>query len=198
MRVVLIIAFGMLWGCQAAPTATQLRIEPGKYAVAFDAAREVLREYNFTLNRVDGRAGVISTYTKPSAGLASPWDGEQSTPGQEVDDYMNDNQRRVRVTFEPVGPGGGGAGDAVDVRTAAERGETVMRVHATVERIQRPQWRPDTSGVNQYTRALDVDLARRGMEPSYAVPVSEDRLLGARLVEEIRRRMSEPEANRAR
>ena len=60
-----------------------MRVEPGQYAVAFDTARDVLRDNLFTLDRVDGRAGVITTQAKRSAGLASPWDGEQSTAEQD-------------------------------------------------------------------------------------------------------------------
>src|SRR5262249_15003949 len=168
---------------------------------AFDAARDVLRENRFDLNRVDGHAGVITTFTKPSAGLLSPWDSEQSTFGQEVDDLMDYQQRRIRVTFEPIStpatappsppgpPGRGGARRALTVLSGS--GETIMRIRATIERIERPIWRPDTTAVGLYTRAVDPDLVRRGLQPSYTVPVSEDPLLAARLVEGARQRLAE-------
>jgi hypothetical protein len=192
-------------GCAAPPTATELRIPPGRYALAFDAARDALRDHRFDLNRVDGHAGVISTYVKPSAGLLSPWDGEQSSLGQEVEDLLNYQQRRVRVTFEPaeppapapaepgaagVEPSSPGDSGGSDIPTLARSAETIMRIRVTVERIHRPTWRPDPSSVNLSTRSNDPDLGRRGLRPSYAVPVADDRALAARLVEDVRRRMA--------
>lgn len=188
-------------GCAAPPTTTDLRIPPGRYALAFDAARHVLRDHRFDLNRVDGQAGVISTYVKSSAGLLSPWDSEQSSPGQEVEDLLNYQQRRVRVTFEPAEPPApapavpgvarpeGTDGPERDMPALARSAETIMRIRVTVERIHRPTWRPDPSSVNLSTRSNDPDLTRRGLRPSYAVPVADDRALAARLVEDVRRRM---------
>lgn len=200
IALLLVVAF-LLAGCKAAPTATELRLAPGQYGPAFDVARDVLRDGQFELNRVDGRAGVITTYAKPTAGLFSPWDQEQSTFEQETDDLIASNRRRIRITFDPAAPAESPPAEApaVDVRAAAAAGaELTMRVHVVLERIERPTWRPDTSGTSQYTRSSDPELVRRGMEPQHAVAVSDDRALAARIVEEVRERLARGQTDRKR
>jgi hypothetical protein len=84
---------------------TSRRFASGAYAGesgAFDLARDVLREEGFILDRVDAAAGIITTRPKTTAGLATPWDAEQSSAEQEIDDLANRQQRTVRITFEPV------------------------------------------------------------------------------------------------
>lgn len=93
-----------LGGCSSSrATARSIEISPGAYPEAFDAAREVLRSYKFTLARVDARAGVITTEPRFSYGVASPFDPVQSTGRQRVQDFMNQQDRRVRITFAHPG-----------------------------------------------------------------------------------------------
>jgi hypothetical protein len=161
-----------------------LEVPAERYAAVFDAAREVLRDERFDLERVDARAGVITTQPKKSIGVLSPWDGEQSTVRQEVDDLFNRQRRVVRVTFEPPdGPPPPGtdllSGDAPAL---------VMRVGVVVEREQQPGWRLESTSVRLNTRSTDLALAERGLTPWYTVPAAQDPALAARLAEEIRRR----------
>lgn len=84
-------------GCQQGP----LVVAADKYAVAFDAARDLLRSYRFEIERVDAQAGTITTLPRRSGGALTPWDREQQSWTQEWDDTFNLNARRVRVTFSP-------------------------------------------------------------------------------------------------
>src|SRR5438128_989361 len=72
------------------------------YAEAFDTARQTLRDTGFILERVDARAGVITTQPKTTAGLLTPWDREQTSFGQDLEDLFQRHQRIVRVEFEPA------------------------------------------------------------------------------------------------
>lgn len=106
-----------LGGCGTSRATTRVvEVAPGRYAQAFDAARETLRDYNFTLDRVDARAGVITSEPRFSIGLANPIDPVQSTARQEIQDLLNQQDRRVRVAFarpgvEPVFEPGAAAPD---------------------------------------------------------------------------------------
>ena len=57
-----------LSACTARPTATELVIAPETYVQTFDAARDVLRDRRFELERIDARSGVISTRPRTFAG----------------------------------------------------------------------------------------------------------------------------------
>ena len=171
---------GAAWlgGC-ASGGATELAIGPGEYAAAFDAARDVLRDARFEIDRVDARAGVITTAPK-------------TTTWRDLEDVRNRQGRRGRVAFEPAGQAWGeGEAPADPVRDllAEEPGELVMRVRVVVEREQRPGWRLESSAAHLSTRAEDPALVRRGMEPGYTVALREDTALGGELAQRIAKRL---------
>ena len=165
----LLVVFASLTGCTT-PTETRVPIAPGSYAEHFDATREVLREAGFPIERVDAGAGVIATGPKPTAGLATPWDGEQRTLGQEWQDLINHHARAARVTFEPAG------------------NPTEALVEVTIYRASRPGWRPETESVRTSSRWRDPGLARRGLAPNTLIPLRADRDLAAVLARRIAER----------
>ena len=196
-RIALLLVLGFGVGCRSAePAPAEFTLDPGDYPLAFDAARETLRDCRFTLDRVDARMGVISTEAKPTAGFATPWDGEQSTLGQEWDDFVNLNARRVRITFEPMsrpsvedprsqvveGP------PPADMRELTE--PIVARVLVVEERTSRSGWRINSGSIRHSSFTEDPELRERGMYPEYTVPTERDLMLESRLVDEIVRRLS--------
>ncbi len=71
----LIAAAGPLGGCATkGPASFDVAVEA--YPAVFQAAKEQLRRAGFTLDRVDARAGVITTRAKPSSGFFTPWIGD--------------------------------------------------------------------------------------------------------------------------
>lgn len=192
MTAALLTVTAGLAGC-ATRGPTELAVEPGSYAATFDAARHVLREARFDLERVDARGGVLTTAAKPTAGLATPWDAEQQTAGQEVEDLLQHQQRRVRITFESAG-GEAGAGESQADGAGAEADlldeprKTTMRVRVVIERINRPNWRVDSSSIRLSSYAWDPALAEREMQPRYETAIAEDADCARRLVELIRAR----------
>jgi hypothetical protein len=173
-----------LGGCAGGGPA-ELAIAPGEYPAAFDTAREVLRDARFDIDRVDARAGVLTTSARASTGLSLPWD-LAFTDGA-LEDLLNRHARRIRVTFEPAAEG-----DAPPIRDlmAAEPAPLVMRVRVLVEREQRPGWRLESSSVQLSTRSSDPALAQRGLEPSYTVALREDPELSGRLTGVIAERLA--------
>jgi len=164
-------------GCRAKGEGS-FRVAPGQYARAFDAAREELRARRFSLERVDAAEGVITTQAKPTAGLATPWDGEQSSARQEVEDWVNQQKRTVRVTFEP--------GEGSDL----EHGEVTARVWVTVWRTQWAHVRPSSKSVTLTTTAWDPTDLERGRSASYDVARERDETLEARLAQAIEQRLA--------
>jgi hypothetical protein len=154
----------VLAGCTAPPvtTAPELLVEPGQYAAVFEAAKGALVERGYELDRVDARQGVITSRPRTSAGFMTPWSSERTSARQEVEDLVNDQQRRVRVTFVP-------AGEAVeDLRAAA--GPTVARVEVAVDRINHPDQRVEPTSIRLNSRYRDQELVSRQMWPQYEVP----------------------------
>lgn len=194
---VLVLAASLI-GCSGSPDAAAPTIEPDRYASAFDAARDVLRERGFTLERIDARAGVITTAPKPTAGLATPWDVEQQSAGQEVEDLLQNQQRVVRITFLPAAASAGAVqGAAVSASATSDESlaaqnslpdllefpsPTLLEVQVMIERINRPHWRVDSTSIRLHHYAYDPDLAAREMQPRYEVPLAEDREAAQRIM----------------
>lgn len=200
-------------GCASSKMrARTLEVGAGEYASAFDATRDVLRSYRFTLDRVDARSGVITTEARFSSGLATPWDRVQSDLGQEFMETLNYEGRRARVVFSRPGvelpaPGvGEGTPEALvdegvmadgsvrptlDEDLREEGGALVMKIDVIVDRVQRPGRRVETSSVSRSSVTIDPELARRGMMPTYTVARTRDDKLAARLADEVKKRMSE-------
>ncbi len=190
--IAIVVGLGLMTlvgGCSTNPAPTsEFNVAAGEYAKAFDAARDTLVAMRFELDRIDARAGIITTRPKSSHGLATPWDTEQSTLSQEWDDLMNHQFRRAEVRFEPMGTGVGttdpvaqtvpveGQGDLRE-SSLAMRGSVrivVLRRHHTGARLE-----PES--IRLSSRTTDPALRRRGIGTQYDVAVSEDRDLERRV-----------------
>jgi hypothetical protein len=186
MRVMgLMLLACLLAGC-ASPTSTQFSVPAGEYSKAFDATRDLLRSYRFTLERVDAAAGVITTGYKTTAGLATPWDAEQSSLSQEFQDLLNQQSRRVRVTFRPAVSGE----DEHPVDQPIDPKEALVgRVEVIIYRMQTPGLRSPSRAILLTTLATDPALTEEGIPGQYAVPVSQDSSFAARLAKKIEGRL---------
>lgn len=178
-RYLVLLAAAALGGCAGGGArSTEFEVPPGRYEAAFDSVRDVLAGYRFELARVDAAAGVIATTPKTTAGLATPWDADQTTLEQDLDDLVNKQQRVARVTFEAPGP---------DIRTAT--GPVRGRVEVVIERVRRPGWRLDTTSLRLSSFTEDPALRERGLWPRYTVATEQDPLLAGRLAADIRRKL---------
>lgn len=154
------------------------------YPAVFDAARDVLRDEGFILERVDAAEGVITTRVKTTAGVFTPWDREQSTAGQEVEDLMQRQQRVVRVTFVGAAEQPGEGGDGVGPKRFDR-----MRVEVVVQRVQIPGRKLEPEAIQQSSYWWDPDMGTRGMQPQFAVAEKQDRLLAERITRKVRERV---------
>lgn len=185
------LALGQI-GCRSASGPTSVSLLPGQYARAFEETKDLLAARQFTLERVDARAGVITTRPKPTAGLATPWDTEQSSLRQEFEDVMNQQERRVRVVFtepsEQAAPTPEGTAPG-DRREAA--GELIARFEVTLLRVSVPGTRVEPSAIRMSTRSQDPELARRGVGGRDRIAIATDDAFASRLARTLEQRMSD-------
>lgn len=182
----------LLGGC-ASTAPAEVRVEAAEYRAAFEAAREVLFSYRFPIERVDARAGVLTTGSKPTSGLLTPWDSEQSLPSQEWEDTINRQQRRVEILFSPV-RADSSVTPEIRVDGARDRSTdlidlpqpTLARVVVVVERLYTPGLRPNTRATALYTATLDTQSREPG---PVAVAISDDPPLARRIAREIEDRL---------
>lgn len=194
-------------GCAADPGAATATFEipADRYQQTFEAARETLLDRRFPVQRVDAAAGVLTTGSRATAGLATPWDRDQTTLTQELEDFLNTTSRSVRITFEPLAerlaadPPARSAPASPEATGDMRRaeGRVVVEVRVTLERTRRPGWRPEPSSIWLSSTAVDQEDARRRMYPSFTEPVGQDPLLAERLARQIRRRAGLDEPARA-
>lgn len=176
-------------GCQSASGPTTVALAPSQYAQAFEQTKDLLLARQFTLERVDARAGVITTRPKPTAGLATPWDTEQSSLRQEIEDVMNQQERRVRVVFAPASTPDAEDAGGQDLRSLDQPLEA--RFDVALLRVSVPGTRVEPSVIQMSTRWRDPELTRRGVGPRDRIAIATDDALAARLARDLEDRLAE-------
>jgi hypothetical protein len=190
----ILVAFGAsaLIGCATQPSDVQ--VPASEYGEAFTAARDVLHSYRFTLDRVDARAGVLTTQASGSAGFFTPWNRQESTFGQEWENTIHDQQRRVEIVFATTSDTETNRADpSPDLRSDQAREhasdlleaprDTNAHVHVVVERVYQFGWRPNTksTALMSLTEDTQPDAPSR-----VVVDISDDPRLAGRIASEIR------------
>lgn len=171
----------LLGACAAAPTATSFDAPPGDYTRAFEAARDELRDAGFELDRVDARAGVITTRPHASAGFFTPWVADEQTLADDWDGTFNAEQRVVTVRFFPAAPDANN-----DLREFT--GPVTADVAVQVSRLYRPGRTLESSSVRLISQYRDPAMEAQGLQPSVVSPYGQDPALAAALTARIAKR----------
>lgn len=178
------VLFAALSSCSAPTAPTEFTLSAGRYADAFAAAKDVLREYEFELDRVDAIAGVITTAPRASSGLATPWIPHASDLSGAFRGVAQFEQRIAQVEFDrsarPV--------------VGAESEILTCRVAVAVERFHKPGRRVDATSVRlrSFARGTEDDRPVGGCP--FAVGRGDDAGLASRLVRAMRTRLEGPSA----
>lgn len=176
-------------GCasKAKPDPT-VSVPAGQYTVAFEAAKDALREFQFDLERVDAAGGIVTTHRRGSAGFATPWVPHSSSVSDMGEGFVERERRHAAVVFLPVGaaePVSAEAGSDAQIDYALQpidtEAELTAKVHVWVERVYRPGRRVSAASVRLSSFTSDPELREEGLEPAFAVETREDPALGARL-----------------
>lgn len=190
-----------LGGCAAREEPATFGVAQGEYDRAFVATREVLRDVNFEIERVDATRGVITTKPRPDAGFFTPWTGYQLDAASALEGSLNQQRRRVRVTFIPIADeaayvGGGGDQDRIgsQLDEVASRGPWTAYVDVGVTRIQTSGLRPPPRAVLMSSVTIDPIEQSQGVATIYEVPVSQDAAMAAAITRRIRKRLGLEEA----
>lgn len=186
-----ILACLPLHGCASRPTDTESRIEAGDYPRAFDAAKDLLRSYEFELDRVDAHAGVITTAPRAWAGFATPWLPYASGTSDAMRGFAQFEQIRVKVAFDPASATASNPARHGDDRRA-DTGPLVARFEVELERIHRPGRRFDPTSVRLSSTAVDPVLRVSGLQPWHSEQVGTDARLAAQLSQALDNALKTP------
>jgi len=205
-----VLTMGVLSACArttASSAPSTVVVPADRYAEAFAATRDILARQGYRLERVDARAGVITTAPRRAAGFATPWDLAQHPASSDamLSDTLNRQQRHVRIEFIPVetveperpGRSPAAAPDPIDPDDdhifpedlRRYDGSLRMHVRVTLERVQRPGFRASPASIRLHTIAEDPALRDRGLWAEYAVPVARDRAHERRLTQALAERL---------
>jgi len=182
------LTIACLTGCGSTTPSREFAVPHGQYADAFEATKDVLREQEFELARVDAREGVVSTLPRQWAGFMTPWIPQDAEPGAAIDGFLNHERRRARVVFDP--PIGEALHDPWVDRRSFD-GALTGRVDVTVERIQRPNRRVGVPSVRLSSFARDPEGEALGEPSWFVVDSHSDEYLAGRIAGLIRARMGE-------
>lgn len=187
LHAALVLSAALLASCAAPQRSTTFETGAGEYTRAFEAAKDELRAAGFELERVDARAGVITTRPSASAGIFTPWVRDEQSFGAEWDGAANAERRIVTVRFAPASVQDG-AGDLRDA-AAPLQGE----VEVEVRRLYRPGRTPESASVRLTTQFRDPAWQAAGLQPDVTPIYGEDPDLAAALAGRIARRASSAE-----
>ncbi|MBX9736111.1 MAG: hypothetical protein K2X32_04225 [Phycisphaerales bacterium] len=171
-------------GCATTPQtpAAAQAIAPIEYTSRFQAARDELLESGWVLDRVDSRAGVLTT--QPRAGVVRT--------GQDVLDRLD---RVVRVEFRS--PGSINATDPSRIDLSEAKLPTEMRVRVFIQRTYYPGWRPSPTSVRLGGRHTDPELVKQDIQPRSEMTAGEDVGLAGEISDRIAKRQGQAEKLKA-
>lgn len=175
-------------GCAKDPApSASFRIPAAEYDQYFHAAKDVLRDQHFDLERVDARAGVLTTRPVSSAGWATPWIQHASTMEQSTNDLIQRNRRIATIRFARVSSATN-APSAVDPVASDLRdfdGTIEVSVNVIIEQVYRAGRRLSPGSIRLTTFTLDPSEDGVGPAQLRTRVVGTDAPLSARLAEAI-------------
>lgn len=180
-----VLVLAALSGCSSAPPVTSFTVPADQYPAAFQATKDVLREFQFEIDRVDARTGVITAWPRASSGFATPWIPHGSSFGDGIEGVGHFQTRTVRVSFAPMGGDGTETDDVLGPDLRGQNGPIEGQIDARVRRISRPGRRADANSAKLMSFTLDPRRSPDGKVPVVTSEFREDRELSARLARRI-------------
>ena len=175
-------------GCSKDPVGSaSFRIPGAEYDLYYEAAKDVLGDQQFDLERVDARAGVLTTRPVASAGWATPWIRHASTMGQSTNDLIQRNRRIATVRFQRVS-------DETNVSSQVDPvasdlrdfdGTIEVSVNVIIEQVYRSGRRLSPTSIRLTTFASDPRDEAIGAAQLRTRTVGTDAALSARIADEM-------------
>lgn len=151
------------------------------------ASQEVLRKYRFTINRLDRRAGLITTEPLTGQQFFEPWRRDAVTRDALADSSLKTLQRSVVVRIQPTRPGAEDYEPIVEV-TVSKPSSPPMEIHSTGAAYGLFVLPQEEDDEELGATILDYAFQQPGEqeEPNAAAqPTYQDPQLARRLTEEI-------------
>lgn len=172
-----------LGGCaKPAAVTPDLTFDASRYPDIFQATKDTLRDYQFELEQVDARGGVITTWPRQWAGFATPWIPQATDADSAVVGLMQHELRSCRVTFGTA-EGPADRDSNIDLREVT--GPMTATVEVTIYRVQRPGLRIGAPSVRLRSHAIDPQLVEEGRQPQFVSSAGPDNALAARIAQAI-------------
>jgi len=189
-------------------------IDRAEYPRMFQAAQDVLHHEGFTLERRDYRFGQVDTTPLVAPTGFEPWRTSNTTGYQRVAATVNHQRRVAVVSIVPAGD----PRAAMDAKTQATDGDAalesattqtviveegepqtyLLRVEVQLQELQVPN--RNLSGttrgprVQGHLRSVPAELAERGIQGPYWLPIGRDPFLEQRLLASIVRKSMKVDA----
>jgi hypothetical protein len=194
------VLLACLAGCSSPGGRDVLRIEPGQYGAAFEAAVQVARDAGMPAMFRDRRGGIIETEPAIAPSLLEPWHLDGATVCTRLENTLALQRRRMRFEFTPAafrdattahdegleGPDllvlDGGETDLTRVDAPLE-----LRVRVILEQAHEPGLRHDTWSRRLTTRTkilLDGEEPR-SLDKTFWTPIARDRDFEHRMLAQV-------------
>lgn len=175
-------------GCadQQQSSAT-FRIPAAEYALYFEGAKQVLRDHQFDLERVDARAGILTSSPASSAGWATPWIDHAQSASASNADLIQRRRRIATVRFSPVGDetNRANAVDPVGQDLRDFEGTIEVSVSVLIEQVYRPGRRLSPASIRLTTFTDDPRENLTGPQQLVTRIVGSDPKLASRLSDHL-------------
>lgn len=171
-----------LLGCARSPDpATTFTINDAEYEQTFSAARDVLRDAGFILDRVDAQRGIITTHPRPSSGMATPWIDHASSPGDAAAATLHRERRFATVRFAR----------STDPTAQPDAASIDADVEVFIQRLGAPGRKPEPSSIRMTSRWTEGSRGNGPATPFDAISERPDDRLAAELAARIRARATD-------
>lgn len=201
-----------LTGCASSSGPAMLTIDSARYEKVFDTALEMMRREGMNPVVIDRRGGIIETEPRIAGSILEPWDRNNASYQQAMDNTLSFQRRRARFEFlpgrrspvrfptqRPIRPREAAGLTAQPVDLTSYEGDIDVLVTVTVERQYRPGQRRNT-----WSRRLTTQSAFVGpdenLPPNFWTPVIRDTAFERRLlarIEELEKQSREDEEETA-
>ncbi len=194
-----------LTGCASSSGPAMLTIDSARYEKVFDTALEMMRHQGMNPVVIDRRGGIIETDPRIAGSILEPWDRNNASYHQAMDNTLSLQRRHARFEFmagrrspvlfptqQPLRPHEAAGMIAQPVDLTSYDGDIEVHVTVTVERQYRPGRRRNT-----WSRQLTTQSAFVGpdenLPPNFWTPVTRDTAYERRLLAAIDQVLGESE-----
>lgn len=120
-------------GCSTHMQSGIVQISAPRYREAFDAVKQTAHDYHFPLAFIDPRQGIVETETQPAGSILEPWEVDEPSVAQSLENTLMHQRRRVRFEFWPISPDSAQTAAAPDVLSLSSPSVDLTQTNSPLE-----------------------------------------------------------------